>query len=267
MKAILSGKEFTEEVLVEAWMEEYDRGKQIKGYGRNGHGSMAWFYEGEKTLEEIRDFQRNRVNPGNAPAMRAVPIGLLADDNINIYAAVNANATHPNINAVLSSQCIARAAEYMLVKRGEPHYIIDYCFEKIAFHSEYTEYLKNVNKINGQRELGKAEHAILCGPQPIVEPYFLSGIHGLPSDSKYTAGCVLFILKYSKDAMDALRKSIYMGGDVDSVASIATGIMAGKTGLGSLPPFMLENIEDKAYLEQIAGEFDQKITALGRLKN
>jgi ADP-ribosylglycohydrolase len=34
--------------------------------------------------------------------------------------------------------------------------------------------------------------------------------------------------------MEALKKSIYLGGDVDSVASITTGIIAGKAGLDSL---------------------------------
>lgn len=57
--------------------------------------------------------------------------------------------------------------------------------------------------------------------------------------------------------MDALRKSIHLGGDVDSVASITTAIMAGRAGLKSIPKFMLEKVEGKKYLKEIEDEFTQ----------
>ncbi len=74
----------------------------------------------------------------------------------------------------------------------------------------------------------------------------------MPSDSKYTTGCVLYILKQSTDAFDALQKSIHLGGDVDSVASITTGIMAGIYGLESIPEYMIANVEGKNYFKKIA---------------
>jgi ADP-ribosylglycohydrolase len=107
---------------------------------------------------------------------------------------------------------------------------------------------------------------ILCGTQPIVPPYFLAGINGVPSDSKYTTGCVLYVLKHSENAMDALVKSVYLGGDVDSVASITTGILAGKTGLSSLPNFMLENVEGIEYLKKIAQDFEKAFLIKATLK-
>jgi ADP-ribosylglycohydrolase len=258
MKALLSDQEFTIDLLVKAWKEEYDLGIEKKGYGRNGHGSMSWYYSGEMTIEQIRDFQRNRPNPGNAPAMRAIPLGLLQEDVINKYAEINANATHPNINAVLSSQCIARSAFYVLVKQGDPKKIIDYCLETVNLNEEYKTYLHQVNALGNYDDVGEAEFEILCGEQPIKRPYFLPGIHGVPSDSKYTTGCVLFVLKNAIDTFDALKKAVNLGGDVDSVASICTGIMAGIHGLDSLPTFMLENVEGKRYLEEIAALFKAK---------
>ena len=259
MKALMR-EAFTEDILIEEWEKEYERGKSIKGYGRNGHGSMAWFYNKQMTIEQIRDFQRSRINPGNAPAMRAVPLGFVPDEKINRFAEINANATHPNINAIIASQCIARAAEYMLVKNGEPKKIIDYCFTKVKLNEEYKRYLSQVDQLSD--ELEDHEYEILCGDQPIKKPYFLGGIKGCPSDSKYTTGCVLYILKNSQNAMEALRRSIYIGGDVDSLASITTGIMAGREGLVSLPPFMIQNVEGKEYLETIANQFEESIKAL-----
>lgn len=257
IKALISNEPFSEELLVKNWLEEYEKGKAKKGYGRNGHGSMSWYFSEKMTMDEIRDFQRNRLNPGNAPAMRSVPLGFVKGDLINEYAEINANATHPNINAIISSQCVARASEFLLVKKGRLANVIDYCIESIELNEEYKVYLNKVNRLGKYDDLSTLDFEILCGSQPIQKPYFLEGIKGLPSDSKYTAGCVLYILKNSENAMDALRKSIYLGGDVDSVASITVGIMAGISGLDSLPPFMIENVEGIEYLKDIAELMEQ----------
>ena len=48
---------------------------------------------------------------------------------------------------------------------------------------------------------------------------------------------------------------MYLGGDVDSVASLTTGIMAARTGLDSLPQYMLERIEAYEYLLKVAADF------------
>ncbi len=257
LKALMSGEKFTMELLIEKWKEEYERGISEKGYGRIGHGSMSWFYSGEKTMEEIREFQRNRNNPGNAPAMRSVLIGLIEEELINEYAAINAKATHPNINAIISSQCIARAAEFIIVKKGAQEEVIKYCMAKVDLNEEYTAYLNVVEELGEYDRLTDPDFSALCGPQPIIAPYFLPGIKGVPSDSKYTTGSVLFILKNSVDAMDALKKSINLGGDVDSLASITTGIMAGKSGLNSIPGFMLDNVEGVGYIVGLAKNYEE----------
>lgn len=255
IKALCSEEPFSEDLLIQKWKEEYELGIAKKGHGRNGHGSMGWYYRAEKTMEEIRDFQRNRPNPGNAPAMRAVPFGLLPTSSINGYAAINADATHPNINAILSSQCIAWAAHFFLVEKGLPEDLIQYCASQINLNEAYQSYFEQVSLLPSYEELTALDFERLCGPQPIEAPYFLPGICGVPSDSKYTTGAVLYVLQQSRNALDALRQSLYLGGDVDSVASITTGIMAGCLGLDSLPTFMLNQVEGRAYLGEIAGLF------------
>lgn len=258
IKALCAAEPFSEDLLIQKWKEEYELGIAKKGHGRNGHGSMGWYYRAEKTIEEIRDFQRNRANPGNAPAMRAVPLGLLPQSSINEYAAINANATHPNINAVLSSQCIAWATHFFLVEKGQPKDLIEYCARQMELNEEYLIYFEQISLLPTHDELSLSDFVSLCGPQPIEAPYFLAGIHGVPSDSKYTAGAVLYVLQQSEDALDALRHSLYLGGDVDSVASITTGIMAACWGVESLPSFMVNQVEGRAYLREIALLFQAK---------
>lgn len=51
------------------------------------------------------------------------------------------------------------------------------------------------------------------------------------------------------------RSESHTGGDVDSLASITTGIMAGRAGLDSLPDWMMQQVEGRAYLENLAERF------------
>lgn len=260
-KALISNTNFSTHLLIQEWEKEYNKGIKEKGFGRNGHGSMSWYYSGEKTIEEIRSFQKKRPNPGNAPAMRAVPIGLIPSSLINAYAAINANATHPNINAILASQCIARAAEFLLIQQGNVHELISYCIKTVPLNEEYLSYLKAVEQLPPYNNLTEKDFEILCGAQPIQAPYFLAGIKGVPSDSKYTTGAVLYLLKQASTPFDALQKSVYLGGDVDSVASITTGILAGSMGLDSLPSFMLASVEGVSYLKEIGAHFSTRLAS------
>jgi ADP-ribosylglycohydrolase len=250
-KALLAATTFSEALLLRCWEEEYQMGITQKGHGRNGHGSMRWYYEGEKSIAEIRAFQRQRPNPGNAPAMRAAPLGLVPAQHINAYAAINARATHPNPNAILASQCIARAAEYFLVLQGNPAGLIDYCVQTVALNAEYHRYLEAVAQLPAYSDLQDAHFDMLCGSQPIQAPYFLPGIRGLPSDSKYTTGAILYILQQAKTPFEGLQQAVYLGGDVDSVASVVTGILCAQMGLDSLPDFMLKQVEGASYMRQL----------------
>ena len=259
INALISEEDFSEDLLVKEWSREYQLGAKTKGFGRNGHGSMRWYFSGKMTIEEVRDFQRNRPNPGNAPAMRSVPIGLLHESLIDRYALINANSTHPNINAIISSQCIARSVEYILKKKGNQTNVIDYCMETVVLNKEYKSYLSAVNNLGNYDNLNKSEFEILCGKQPIKKPYFPPGIEGMPSDSKFTTGSVLYVLKNCANTMDALMKSVNLGGDVDSIASICVGIMAGKYGLESIPSFIKDQVEGREYINIIADKFEKKL--------
>lgn len=47
--------------------------------------------------------------------------------------------------------------------------------------------------------------------------------------------------------------------DVDSVAALVMGILAGQAGLDSLPSFMRASVEGKAYLEAIGTALHQTL--------
>ncbi len=258
MKALLSEQEFSCDLLVSHWTKEYQNGYARKGYGRNGHGSMRWVFNGAKTIEKVRAFQKYTNYPGNAPAMRAVPLGFVPEDKINRYATINANATHPHPKAVAASMAIAGATHFLLRQQGDSKEVIPACLKWMAdIDAETTQLLQKVDALPEPEQLTDADFAVLCGPQPIQEPLFLPGIKGVPSDAMHTTACCLHVLKHGKTTMDGLQQSIYLGGDVDSVASVCTGILAGRYGLDSLPEFMKTQVEGRDYLRSIAKEFEK----------
>lgn len=252
IKALISGREFTEDLLVEYWIREYEEDQQIKGYGRAGHGSMRWVYSGEKDITWVRDYQRNKEFPGNAPPMRAVPLGFLPENLIDAYAIINADATHPHPQARAASVLVARAAQYVIVQKGNLQEIILHCSHFILGLDQTTlDLLPQIDLLPPPDELDETGFALLCGKQPLDK----FNIKGLGSDAMRTAACVLYILKYAHHTFDGFKNAIYMGGDVDSLASICTGILAGRFGLDTIPAFMKENVEGKEKIPLIAQQF------------
>eukprot|EP00966_Prymnesium_polylepis_P022810 524832-Prymnesium_polylepis.1 len=65
-----------------AWHDEWEIAKTrpppaVRGGDRQGHGSMKYVWQGDTTLEQMRERQAAKVDPGNAPPMRALPIAFL----------------------------------------------------------------------------------------------------------------------------------------------------------------------------------------------
>lgn len=254
-KALMSGEPVTDELLVKYFTDEYLLGFQTKGYKRNGHGSIRLVYNGEKDIEEIRDFQRNKTYPGNAPPMRAIPIGFVPEELINGYALVNATSTHPHQKAVDASILIARAARGLLVEGIGHDELISYCLKHII-DQETIEKLEAADRLHGPDLLQGKDFEALCGPQPLQKKEFIEGLYGLSSNAMYTAIAALYFIKHSRSAFEGLKHSINLGGDVDSLASIVTGILAGKYGIDSLPAYMIEQVEGVPYLKEIAKAFE-----------
>lgn len=251
IRALMGAKEFSEELLLEMWKDEYERSKKERGFPRQGYSSNTrdWL-EGKKTIEELRAAQ-NREDPSCGPLMRAVPLGLIDTELISQYAIINADASHNLPKAEASSILIARASEYIIVKEGDKENIIAYC-KKFVSNKEIINYLEQVESL--PPELNDSEFEILCGPQPI--PAFKhKRVVGLPCSAMRVAGAALHIIKNSNDAFSGLKKAIRLGGDVDTIASICIGILAGRHGLDSVPKFMIEKTEGKERLRKLASEF------------
>jgi len=263
IKAMMEHNQLTEDILLEYWKKEYDDFKEKHGYGRPGHGSIEKYYEGEWSIDQVKKFQAAKQMPGNAPTMRAIPLSFIVDDHKrHLYAVVNANASHPHVKARASSVIIVEGSKYIF-EGNDPRGIIKHCMKYVKDIDEETYvHLEKIDCLDDYHALlvGNTDNVsweLLCGP-PLSYPE--EGLLGLPCDAMRTAGYVLYVIKfYRGSALDILKHSIWVGGDVDSVASICLGIIGGRYGLGDIPLFMFEQLEGREYIKGLAEQFEQYV--------
>ncbi len=243
IEALLSDEPFTAELLLRKWKAEYDNNKAEKGFGRDGHGSIEAWYKGEKTIDEVRKEQASREDPGNGPVMRAVPLAFINRETLYDYCVINADSTHPHPLARQATLLTALTGWHFLREDGNAEQLMEFLLSYFAPSLETKRLLEAIDALPAPENLTEEDYLILHGVQPLPFIKWDKEIYGLPCAVMKTALNAVYILKHRTNAFDVLKTSILMGGDVDSLAAVCTGIAAGKYGLDSLPQNLLLQTE------------------------
>jgi len=257
VEALLSDADFSEELLLEKFKAEYENDKQVKGFPRDGHGSIEDWYTGKKSIEEVRATQVSREDPGNAPVMRDLPLAFVPKRNLLDYCKINANSTHPHVLGVTGSYLAALTAWHFLRNNGERADLISFLLTKFG-DGKIRQTLIALDKLPAPDKLTEEDYLFLHGEQPLPYIKWDTNIYGLPCACLKTALNVVYVMKHSWSAFDALKMSINMGGDVDSLAAVCVGIAAGRYGLDSLPGFLLEKTEGLSRMEELGQKLHAK---------
>jgi len=260
-KLLTENRDFTIDSLYQALKEEWDASKIGRGgLPRAGYGSIKRVFIEELSLNELQAWQAERHYPGNAPTMRSIPLGFLSIPKMVKACQTNANVTHPHQKTIASSLIIAFTTRLFLTQNYNPKALIDKCLEFLNVSCpevETTIYLNDINMLSWP--MSDLAHVHLAGPQPIRSFTENKLIKGLNSDAMRTAGCVLYILKHVSSAMEALKASIHIGGDVDSLAALTVGLAGARYGLQDIPEKLLNGVENREYILQIAKNFENWI--------
>lgn len=238
---LVSNKEFNRENLANKFVEVFKR-DPINGYARGFQKFLEEVKSGEEFLEKIRpDSMRNGA------AMRSVPFGQIHFWRDLVYNAVtNAQLTHNTKKGIASSVAIAMLAHYPFIQSE----IWDsFLFNVVgSYDKETAEYLQKVGTLTS------LDRKILLGEKHQNK--------GVPCDGMRTVGAVMYLLNNFHTAEDVLFESIKLGGDTDSVASIALGIFAINNSLDSLPEFLMRDLTNhefgKDYLLDLGNELKEK---------
>jgi ADP-ribosylglycohydrolase len=256
-EALLADAPFTADLLLEKFKHEYETDKQIKGYPRQGHGSIEHWYTGEKTIDEVRTAQSLRDDPGNAPVMRAIPITFTDRETLHDYAIINADVTHPNEAARQASLITVLTAWHFIRNQGTCETLFPFLIQELN-NGDLTALLTTIDALPHPDQLTESDFVILHGVQPLPFVPWDNNIYGLPCAALKTAINVAYVMKHSTSAFDALKYSIRMGGDVDSLAAVCTGIASGTYGTDSLPQFLFEQTEGLDRMQKLGEKLYEK---------
>lgn len=193
---------------------------QRKGYSKGFYS----FLDGINTEQE---FVENIMNDSvrNGAAMRAVPIGLYSTiKEVMEKAKVQAQVTHDTHEGIVSAQAVA---------------LMTYFFK---------------NKIGNKTEL---KSFIEANTYELFRDDYKERV---PCAAIETIDAVLTVLKESNSYEDILLKSVELGGDTDSVASIAMGVASFSEEYEiSLPSFLTEDIENETYGRDYLIKLDNEV--------
>jgi ADP-ribosyl-[dinitrogen reductase] hydrolase len=225
---LLSGKKFNLENLADSFVSCYKRDPAV-GYSKR-FDFLATISTGKELIERI-----DAKSEGNGAAMRAIPIGLLADpERVFEYSLINARLTHDTPIGLASSVSVALASHYYIHNvsgKSLFDFVLPYC-ERVDGKS--AEHLRKIESMASE------DHDVLFGD--------LRENKGVPCEGMKTAGAVFFLLKkYDSNPFELLRQAVLLGGDTDSVASISMGLFAINSGLSDLPRFLFDGLTNHAY--------------------
>lgn len=190
-------------------------------------GYAKGFYNFLIDNNDVKSFLNN-INPDsirNGAAMRSVPLSFIKDkEELKKKAKIQASITHNTHEGIISSQSIALIGHYFLYE--------------------------NINK----QEL---KDKLLID---VKEIYKINKTDRVACDAIDTVDAVLTVLLKSNTYSEILINSINLGGDTDSVASIALGLASlTKQFNNDLPEFLYTDIENEKYGKDYILEIDNKL--------
>lgn len=198
------------------WNEKLVAEYFLKAFKRDPRQSYSNdFYHFLLNTETSMTFIENIYSDSvrNGSAMRSVPLGLIKDKTEMLEKArVQASVTHNTHEGIVASQAVALAVYYFVNQLGKKAGLFDYVCQQ-------------TNEIFRKDKVTRTE----C-------------------DAIDTIDAVLTVLSQSHSLTEVLDKSVNLGGDTDSVASIACGIAYFSDEYDKdLPAFLERDIENGPY--------------------
>lgn len=211
---------WTPELVAQSFLNTFNRDKR-QGYAKGFYLFLLETKDADEFIQTIYpDSERNGA------AMRSVPLGLIANkDEMLNKAEIQATLTHNTFSGIFSSKAVALASHYFYYSLGP-----------IEDVRKFVEDNLDNYPINPNKE-GRTE----C-----------SGID--------TIDAVFTVLSKHNTLYDVIYESIEMGGDTDSVAAIAAGLISMIPNSNKeLPSFFYEDLENGKYGRDYLISLDEKL--------
>ena len=213
------------------WTKEIIAKHFINAFERDKRcGYAKGFYKFLVSVKDEYDFIE-RINPEsvrNGAAMRSVPLSIIKDiEELKEKAKLQASVTHNTHEGIVSSQAVALIGNYFLYQKGKKKDIVNYVYEQTG------EFFKD----------NKTDRVPCCAIE--------------------TIDAVMTVLKQSNTFSEIIDKSVRLGGDTDSVASIACGLASlSNEFVNDLPVFLYDDLENEKYGREYIQKLDIEVKKL-----
>lgn len=210
------------------WTKESITEHFLKAFHRDPrHGYAKNFYQFLTQQNTAQEFLAN-IRPRskrNGAAMRAVPIGLYPTiPEVLDKAALQASITHDTPEGIVSAKAVALIAHYFCYQLGTPQYLNQ-------FLQQQLDWSFDDNKTT----------PVAC-------------------DAIETIEGGLTVLRKGNSLRELLDLSVQLGGDTDSVASIACGAASFSAAYpNDWPAFLYTDLEQSAYGKAYLEELDRRV--------
>ena len=230
---LISGNPFTGENIADALLKAYRRDPR-QGYSQLTKRMLEEAEHGKAFLQFLTDEELKRRKSDGA-AMRALPLGMLADREAVIRSSINSAAIiHGHPDALAATVGIALISH-----------------ERYHHKAPFPDIVRNLPKIipSLTREGRVYLDRVISGdysPDTILGEYVS---YGVPyTESLILFGAVIAILtKFGENPGEALLRSVELGGDTDTTASIVLGAALIYPGAGTLPLTLVKDLENGEY--------------------
>ncbi len=247
---LASDKKFTKENLADKFVECYKR-DPVVGYAKGFQMFLDSINSGQEFIEKI-----NPNSERNGAAMRAVPIGIISDvDTVVEYATINAQLTHNTPKGIASSVAVALMSHIAFYTNYRYEGSLDDIMSKLSARIPQID-LESGNYFNNIAAMTTFDPKLLFGEKHADK--------GVPCDGMRTAGAVLYLMSRYDFQFPAsiLLNAFHLGGDTDSVASIALGIGLMHDSVDNLPKFLYDDLTNhkygRDYLISLGEKLDKK---------
>jgi len=215
-----------------------------RGYSLRFQALLESCKDGSELIKRILK-SKNSDRPSCGAAMRAYQIGLFhADSPLDVEIDTEAQTfiTHYDKLALAGAQCAAQAVALALKEKD-----LDQFRKKLSEGIlKYSPGLSN--DISNFKEFleGDSRDIVDCLAKEL-------NAHGIQNHGTKVAFAAMWsFLKSPQDFEKTIHTATTMGGDTDSIATIAGAISGAYNGLSSVPSDLLERLEKRSRLEQLA---------------
>ncbi len=248
VESLIQSRGFDGEHMAQAFIKNYET-EPWRGYGPGPPRVFRMIKSGEPWDSAASKIYRGG-SFGNGSAMRVAPIGLLYSNNpakLREIAYKSSSITHSHElgkeGAALQAYAVALALNTPSDEEIDREAFL-LKLQNFAQTQLYKEKIANTKELLGEQDRARVVAVLGNG---------IEALNSVPT-------AIYCFLKQPKSYKDSVIYAISLGGDTDTIASMAGAILGAYLGIEAIPQEWRLKLENKAYIEDLAEKLWQTAT-------